>query len=692
MITSKLSRPVPWHVVVVAFLVSGVLSLARVSTSDAQVTGTVCPTGPSGQSNQTAVQCGNLVQVTEALPAQRDFVVTPVNKAACTATDQPVQINYNTTAASAQITSNARLQIYLSDNTSCAASSDMLYNELYLSSVTPLGQFPNPVDVTRLSLKKLLDKTTACATETDTGRAAVCVVIDNVSASGNAPARHVGFLQVNIDTKPPGAPLDVVAESGDSSVLLRWTAPSTDVSTYVVTTFDMAGTVLRSDSVALVTNLRIDKLTNGTQYQFAVRARDAAGNEGPDAALVQGTPRDECDFWKCYEGQERGGYCFITTAAFGSYQREEVRAFRAFRDLVLAKSDVGRSLILAYYRHGAKPAIWLARHETARDVVASLLIVPAAAVQFALGSSGSDLALASLCVLALLWLATRRHQPASSLILGLFVLFAASPAAWAQSDSAFADEFERRNDAAMYDERGENDRPWLGFNLKFGTYRPNIDADPAAGGFYRLFFGNSDQFVTGAGRKLRVDFEGDFYFLRSFGLLGVSGSVGYWQASGRTRVCKDAGGAVVACTLATISNAELTKNSTNLTLFPLSVSIIYKLDILREKYSIPIVPYARLGLDLVLWRADSAGKEAKRRNGRTGNGSTYGWHFRPGVAIALDWLEPDTARRAFHSAGIHGTYLTFEWIFTDLSDFRSNRSWDLSDSSFLAGLTVDMGF
>src|SRR5205823_7907251 len=48
-------------------------------------------------------------------------------------------------------------------------------------------------------------------------------------------------------------------------------------------------------------------------------------------------------------GQEHGGYCFIATAAYGSYWHPLVRSLRRFRDQVLMKTALGRDLVSFYY-------------------------------------------------------------------------------------------------------------------------------------------------------------------------------------------------------------------------------------------------------------------------------------------------------------------------------------------------------
>ena len=59
------------------------------------------------------------------------------------------------------------------------------------------------------------------------------------------------------------------------------------------------------------------------------------------------------DFFELYRaqgGQEDGGFCFIATAAYGSYAHPTVRVLRLFRDLVLEVTPAGHVFVSFYYR------------------------------------------------------------------------------------------------------------------------------------------------------------------------------------------------------------------------------------------------------------------------------------------------------------------------------------------------------
>ena len=97
-------------------------------------------------------------------------------------------------------------------------------------------------------------------------------------------------LTVTDDDGPPAAP-DVSAQTGDGYVTLSWTAVSNDspVLRYEVRWRETdAGTFGTPLDVGLVTRYRVEGLTNGTAYEFEVRAVNAHGDG--EAGSAPGTP------------------------------------------------------------------------------------------------------------------------------------------------------------------------------------------------------------------------------------------------------------------------------------------------------------------------------------------------------------------------------------------------------------------
>jgi len=66
--------------------------------------------------------------------------------------------------------------------------------------------------------------------------------------------------------------------------------------------------------------------------------------------------------------------CFIATAAFGTPLHPYVRILREFRDLYLLPSSVGQAVVAFYYEHSPALAERIARHDSLKVLVATLLI------------------------------------------------------------------------------------------------------------------------------------------------------------------------------------------------------------------------------------------------------------------------------------------------------------------------------
>jgi hypothetical protein len=131
-----------------------------------------------------------------------------------------------------------------------------------------------------------------------------------------------------------------------------------------------------SDRTQSAGSVTISGLTNGTTYRFYAVTIDSAWNPSTPTLIGEGKPELAEDLWQRYKrsgGQSDGGYCFIATAAFGSYDHPQVRILRDFRDQVLLPSRLGQAVVEEYYRLSPGPATWLAQHSNARPVVRALL-------------------------------------------------------------------------------------------------------------------------------------------------------------------------------------------------------------------------------------------------------------------------------------------------------------------------------
>jgi hypothetical protein len=119
---------------------------------------------------------------------------------------------------------------------------------------------------------------------------------------------------------------------------------------------------------------RITGLTNGVGYQFSVLAIDKFGNAVP-SDLVIGSPQPTEDLYRRFRDQGGGasGFCFIATAAYGSYENRWVMVLRDFRDEILLTTSLGQRFVDWYYAHSPPWADYIAEHRAARILTQMLL-------------------------------------------------------------------------------------------------------------------------------------------------------------------------------------------------------------------------------------------------------------------------------------------------------------------------------
>jgi hypothetical protein len=252
-------------------------------------------------------------------------------------------------------------------------------------------------------------------------------------------------------------------------------------------------------------------------------------------------------------------------------------------------------------------------------------------------------------------------RQAAALAAGL-VAALASAGAWAQS---FADE------AAMV-EGGEvhqyHSPQRFAFELRFGPYRPDIDSE--FGGVrtpYQDFFGS--------GSKLLSQIEFDYEFFHRFGSLGVGVGAGYFSVTGTSPVADGTG--------------ALSGDQSTLKVAPFSLSLVYRFDYFLEARRFPLVPFGKLGLDWAYWQiTDGGGNIATDGKGGEGRGGTLGWHAAAGIALVLDWFDPEAARDFDADLGVNHTALVFQYTYADISGLGMSDRLHVGDTTWSLGLLL----
>lgn len=208
------------------------------------------------------------------------------------------------------------------------------------------------------------------------------------------------------------------------------------------------------------------------------------------------------------------------------------------------------------------------------------------------------------------------------------------------------------------------------FEFKLGSWQPSIDDEFDGAGPYDLVFGNK--------RALHLEVEYDYQFWQGFGSAGAFVAVGHSAVRGN----------------ATTLSGETSSDSTRLRTMPLRLGLVYRFDVLAERFNVPLAVSVKAGLDYYLWwttggNGISDWEDASGDERALGRGATTGYHAAFAIHLLLDMLAPDMATSFDNNVGVNNTYLFAEVLLSKIDDFGGADSWDLSDTSLLFGLAFE---
>jgi hypothetical protein len=205
------------------------------------------------------------------------------------------------------------------------------------------------------------------------------------------------------------------------------------------------------------------------------------------------------------------------------------------------------------------------------------------------------------------------------------------------------------------------------FELRFGRYKPEVDSQFDTTPFQDTF-GSGNRFMLGA--------ELDWQLIRvpHFGTIGPGIGWGLTKFTAKAPFANGSG----------FSDAD-----TRLWIMPTYLVAVARADVVSRDFKIPLVPYAKLGLGYALWWS-SDGDRSAVNGGRSGKGASYGLTYALGAMFLLDVLSPDDAVTADGLTGINNSYIFAEWFRPQLDGFGSNSVLDLSSSSWLVGVAIEM--
>jgi hypothetical protein len=225
--------------------------------------------------------------------------------------------------------------------------------------------------------------------------------------------------------------------------------------------------------------------------------------------------------------------------------------------------------------------------------------------------------------------------------------------------------------AASAQDRFETSRSFA-VELKGGPYLPDVDSEfDGAATPYRDVFGD--------GSLTHLGLEFDWQVLvTDFLSLGVGALAGFFEATGKSRIEGCVGPA---------SDCR-SSDETNLSVVPLGVQAILRVDALPNLAGVPLAPFGKVGVDRWMWWVGDGDGRANEE-GSTGSGWTSGWHAAAGLMLLLDFFEPGAARKLDQESGINNSYLFGEILLAEIDGLGDGESLILSDTTWNLGLCLE---
>jgi hypothetical protein len=205
--------------------------------------------------------------------------------------------------------------------------------------------------------------------------------------------------------------------------------------------------------------------------------------------------------------------------------------------------------------------------------------------------------------------------------------------------------------------------------LRFGPYRPDVDSAFNNAAPYQQVFGDSRRYMMG----LEVDWQA--LHIPRFGSVGIGGSISYTKSTGTAQFSDGSTG-----------SAE----ETSLTLYPMAALGVVRVDVLARRTPVPLVAYGKIGPGVAFWTAANGSGTSVGKDGKSGQGRTFGMVYAIGGAFLLDAFDRQAARSFSVEQGVHHSYFFLEYTITDYHGLGQSGAMYLGDKTWNLGLTFEM--
>lgn len=229
------------------------------------------------------------------------------------------------------------------------------------------------------------------------------------------------------------------------------------------------------------------------------------------------------------------------------------------------------------------------------------------------------------------------NAPCAVALLGALALLGAATPAAAQG----TDELGPYARGAGVDYRSSKD---MLIELRFGAYRPDVDSEFTNGQKpYETIFGDDTRF------EIALEYDWQVLSIPYLGTLGPGLGIGYTTANADAPFTADP--------------SKRSAEETSLSLVPMYLVAVLRIDVFAREWSIPIVPYAKGGIGWAWWWSSGAGTDASLPAPR---GTSYGYQYAFGGMFLLDVLNEHSAAELDYQTSINHSYVFGEWYVSKL--------------------------
>jgi hypothetical protein len=203
--------------------------------------------------------------------------------------------------------------------------------------------------------------------------------------------------------------------------------------------------------------------------------------------------------------------------------------------------------------------------------------------------------------------------------------------------------------------------------LRFGPYNPNVDDGVSGGAPFEDVFGDGNRYFIG------LEFDWQALRIPKVGTLGPGFGLAFTRASGKGLT----------------ADGRRSGQESVLTIIPMYVVGVFRLDVLAREAEIPLVPYGKAGLGLAPWWSTDGNETARDDDGTVARDWSYGYQVAAGGMFLLDWLEPSAAANMDSNTGVNNAYVFGEFYLSSLDGFGSGDQMQVGTMTWVVGLAAE---